>query len=384
MGYTTFFKQPPGYAPFYLRPLQIEEDTPLIHNWVNRDYARYWQMQNTSLEEVKLAYTTITKAKHSKVFMGFYNDKPAFLLECYWVMNDPLGNYYDVRPGDYGFHILVAPADEPIRHFTWQVFTVIIDFMFTDPAVERLVVEPDARNEKIHALNKRAGFEYQKIIELPQKQAWLAFCTRAQYAAAKQTVAAVDPYVFTKQIAGMGAFSFRPLHLDKDILLIHHWVNKEYAQYWQMQNTSIEQVRSAYTTITQARHSNAFMGFYNDKPAFLWESYWAVNDPIGKYYDVQPGDYGLHLLVAPVEQAIHHFTFHILKTIIDFMLTNPSVQRLLVEPDVRNEKMHVLTRRVGFEYGERIKLPHKTAWLAFCTREQYATHPPTYHLETIK
>jgi RimJ/RimL family protein N-acetyltransferase len=365
-----FRKQPVGYAPFHLRPLQIEEDTPVIHNWVNREYARYWQMQNTTLEEVKTAYVTITKAKHSKVFMGFYDNQPAFLLECYWVMNDPLGKYYDARSGDYGFHILVAPADKPIKNFTWQIFTVIIDFMLTNAAVERLVVEPDVRNEKIHLLNKRAGFEYQRIIELPHKKAWLAFCTRQQYTAAKNAA----HYVFTKQIIGLGAFSFRPLQIENDIPLIHNWVNREYARYWQMQNTSVDQVKSAYTTITQAKHSNAFMGFYNDQPAFLWESYWAMNDLIGKYYDVQQGDYGLHLLVAPVETPIHHFTFHILKTIIDYMLTNPSVQRLVVEPDVRNEKMHVLTKRVGFEYHEKIQLPQKTAWLAFCTREQYVVN----------
>lgn len=368
-----FRKQPEGYAPFYIRPLDIEEDVPLIHNWVNRSYARYWQMQHTTVEEVKAAYIAITKEKHSKVFMGFYNDQPAFLLECYWVMNDPLGKHYEVHPGDYGFHILVAPAEAPIRNFTWQVFTVIIDFMLENAAVKRLVVEPDTRNDKIHLLNKRAGFEYQKVIVLPQKKAYLAFCTREQYEAAK-LAEQLPGYLYSKAVDGLGTFSFRALDVEKDIVLIHNWVNRDYAQYWQMQHTTPEQVKQSYTAITQARHSQAYMGFYNHQPAFLWESYWAMNDPIARYYDVQEGDYGLHLLVAPVETPVHQFTFHILKTIIDYMLTNEKVSRLIVEPDVRNEKMHVLTRRVGFEYREQIKLPQKTAYLAFCTRQQYAAH----------
>jgi len=354
---------------FSLRPLQLEQDIPVIHDWVNREYARYWQMQNTTIEEVRTAYNSITQAKDTKVLMGFYKGKPAFLLECYWVKNDPLGNYYDALPGDFGFHILVAPAEKPVHNFTWNVFTVIIDYMLSDPAVERLVVEPDVRNEKIHILNKRAGFEYQKIISLPQKQAWLAFCTREQYAAAKSAGSSQLPYIYSQ-----GNFSFRPLQIACDIPLIHNWVNREYAQYWQMQKTTIEQVRVAYTTITQARHAHAFMGFYNDVPAFLWESYWAMNDPIGKYYDVQEGDYGLHLLVAPPDKTIHGFTLHILKTIMDYMLSDDAVNRLIVEPDIRNEKMHILTQRVGFEYGQQITLPHKKAWLAFCTREQYMTH----------
>ncbi|WP_298739704.1 GNAT family N-acetyltransferase [uncultured Chitinophaga sp.] len=377
---------PVGSGPFLLRPLQMEEDIPVIHNWVNREYARYWQMQDSSLDDVRSAYTKITQTKGSRVFMGFYMDQPAFLLECYWVMNDPLGAYYDARIGDYGFHILVAPADQPIHNFTWHVFTTIIDFMLSDPTVERLVVEPDVRNNKIHVLNKRAGFAYQKIIDLPQKQAYLAFCTREQYAAARkadlqnQQKDATPGSLYTKHVPGLGNFSFRPLQIDEDIALIHNWVNLDYARYWQMQHTTIEQVTAAYTTITQAKHSHAFMGFYNNTPAFLWESYQAVNDPIGKYYEAREGDYGLHLLVAPVETPIHHFTLHILKTIIDFMLTNPAVERLIVEPDVRNEKMHVLTKRVGFEYQQEIQLPQKTAYLAFCTRAQYAAHDLSFQL----
>lgn len=53
--------------------------------------------------------------------------------------------------------------------------------MFSDARVSRIVVEPDVRNEKIHILNKRAGFEYQQIIDLPNKTAYLGFCTREQY-----------------------------------------------------------------------------------------------------------------------------------------------------------------------------------------------------------
>jgi putrescine N-hydroxylase len=176
-----FVKQIPGLGDFHLRSLQVPGDIPLIHDWVTRDYAKYWGMQGKSIKEVEAAYVKILE--HSQVLMGFHNNKAAFLLERYWPMEDEVGKYYDVQPGDHGMHILVAPADQPISNFTWQVFTVIIDFIFSDERVKRIVVEPDVRNEKIHILNKRAGFEYQKIIELPNKRAYLGFCTREQYLA---------------------------------------------------------------------------------------------------------------------------------------------------------------------------------------------------------
>jgi RimJ/RimL family protein N-acetyltransferase len=81
-------------------------------------------------------------------------------------------------------HILIAPPRERLPDFTWHVFTVILDFLFSDPAVERIVVEPDANNDAIHRLNRRAGFRYQGNIPLPEKTASLAFCTREDYQAA--------------------------------------------------------------------------------------------------------------------------------------------------------------------------------------------------------
>ncbi|HKX30398.1 MAG TPA: GNAT family N-acetyltransferase [Blastocatellia bacterium] len=177
-----FSKYIPELGEFNLRPLRISEDLPTIHDWVNREYARYWGMVGHSREAVQSAYEKILT--QAQVFIGFYRDQPAFLLECYWALEDQVGKYYEAQPGDYGMHILVAPTNHPLSDFTWHVFTVILDFMFSDSAVDRIVVEPDVRNEKIHVLNRRAGFEYQKVIELPNKTAYLAFCTRKQYGAA--------------------------------------------------------------------------------------------------------------------------------------------------------------------------------------------------------
>ena len=48
------------------------------------------------------------------------------------------------------------------------------------------VVEPDVRNEKIHRLNRRAGFQDHGVVELATKRALLALCTRRQYCDALQ------------------------------------------------------------------------------------------------------------------------------------------------------------------------------------------------------
>jgi RimJ/RimL family protein N-acetyltransferase len=181
-----FIKTIPGLGVFELRPLDMELDIPLIHNWVNRDYAVYWEMNGFSVEEVKNTYYNIQEK--AQVYIGKFNNNVAFLLECYNPEDDIVGKYYESQKGDKGMHILVAPSEKPIPNFTWNIFTVILDFIFSDGKNQRIVVEPDARNHKIHLLNKRAGFVFQRVLDLPHKQAHLEFCTREDYYKALQQV----------------------------------------------------------------------------------------------------------------------------------------------------------------------------------------------------
>lgn len=181
-----FVKTIPGLGVFELRPLDMELDIPIIHNWVNRDYAVYWEMNGFSVEEVKNTYYNIQEK--AQVYIGKFNNNVAFLLECYNPEDDIVGKYYESQKGDKGMHILVAPSEKPIPNFTWNIFTVILDFIFSDGKNQRIVVEPDARNHKIHLLNKRAGFVFQRVLDLPHKQAHLEFCTREDYYKALQQV----------------------------------------------------------------------------------------------------------------------------------------------------------------------------------------------------
>ncbi|WP_268846267.1 GNAT family N-acetyltransferase [Flavobacterium aestivum] len=181
-----FVKTIPGLGVFELRPIDLDTDIPLLHNWVNRDYAVYWGMNGFSLQEVYDSYSKILEK--TDVYMGIFNDEVSFLLECYNPEEDTIGEYYQVKKGDKGMHILVAPFEKSISNFTWSIFTVILDFIFCDANNQRVIVEPDARNHKIHLLNKKAGFVFQKIVELPHKKAHLEFCTRKDYYKALQSI----------------------------------------------------------------------------------------------------------------------------------------------------------------------------------------------------
>ncbi|NKX54984.1 GNAT family N-acetyltransferase [Arthrobacter mobilis] len=166
---------------FGFRPVDPDADAALLHSWVILDYARFWGMQSATVGQVASEYAQLQASGHHRAYLGLEGGTPAFLMERYDPARSPLHGLYDGQPGDAGMHLLVSPPRLPRRGFTTAVMTAVMDELFADPAVARVVVEPDAANHKIHALNARVGFRKQALVRLPDKVAWLSLCTRRQY-----------------------------------------------------------------------------------------------------------------------------------------------------------------------------------------------------------
>ncbi|MFD8143464.1 GNAT family N-acetyltransferase [Streptomyces sp. NPDC059708] len=181
---TLFTRTDPVLGAFSIRPLDPFSDAELLHTWVTDPKAAFWMMQDATLPDVEREYVRITAHEHHQAFLGFHEDRPAFLMESYDPAHLELVGLYDARPGDVGMHFLVAPTDTPVSGFTRAVITTVMAALFADPATERVVVEPDVRNTAVHALNEAVGFVPEGPVTKPEKEALLSFCTRAQFEAA--------------------------------------------------------------------------------------------------------------------------------------------------------------------------------------------------------
>ncbi|WP_405662696.1 acetyltransferase [Streptomyces sp. NBC_01166] len=159
-------------------------DTELVHEWVTHPRAAFWMMGDARLEDVEREYTAIAAHPHHDAFIGLHDGRPAFLMERYDPTEVELKGLYDAEPGDVGMHFLVAPPETPVHGFTRAVITTVMETLFADPRVRRVVVEPDVTNTAVHALNKAVGFEVVREITKPEKQALLSTCTREQFEAA--------------------------------------------------------------------------------------------------------------------------------------------------------------------------------------------------------
>jgi hypothetical protein len=167
-----------------IEPLDHHTHAHLLHAWVTHPRSVYWEMQGLDVDEVVAAYDDLAADPHHDCWLGRVHGEPAFLVETYDPARAAASEVRD-RPelaaGDLGMHVLVAPpadGEDPVPGFTRRCFAATMTHCFDDPAVSRVVVEPDARNAGIRRLNAEAGFTVLAEVPLSTKTAALSACTR--------------------------------------------------------------------------------------------------------------------------------------------------------------------------------------------------------------
>lgn len=138
-----------------------------------------------------------------------------------------------------------------------------------------------------------------------------------------------------------------------------------------MQDATLTDVEREYVRITAHEHHQAFLGLHEGRPAFLMERYDPARLELVGLYHAQPGDVGMHFLVAPTDTPLPGFTRAVITTVMAALFADPATERVVVEPDVRNTAVHVLNEAVGFVPEGPVTKPEKEALLSFCTRAQF-------------
>jgi len=169
------------------------------------------------------------------------------------------------------------------------------------------------------------------------------------------------------------AFSFRTVDPETDAVLLHDWFTGPAASFWGRQDASVEDVAREHRAIAATPHREASLGMTDDGPVFLCERYDPARHELASHYDVHPGDVGVRFLVSPATEPVPGFPTAVVRAVMRLLFTDPSVSRVVAEPDVRNHEAHRLNELVGFEVDRTVHLSDKDASLSFCTPEQFET-----------
>ena len=171
----------PGWGRLRLVQVVPADDVDLIHGWVSEERARFWGMGSHTRAQVLEIYEFLDGLATHHAYLIELAGEPVGLFQTYEPLHDPVGEAYPALPGDIGMHLLLAPPSRHLPHFTPVLASALIRFMFSDPAKDRVIVEPDARNAKAIKRLRATCFELGPVIRLADKDAQLALLTRTRF-----------------------------------------------------------------------------------------------------------------------------------------------------------------------------------------------------------
>jgi siderophore synthetase component len=196
-------------ATVTIRPLDVDRDTVRIHEWLTRPRAHYWLMTDLDENEVRTYLDCIRDSADDAGWIGSVDDIDCFYVETYTPDSLIPQNVVATGPADIGMHLLVAPPAGPAVHgLTDRIMAEVIDFCLRSVdqggrGAERVIVEPDARNDAIIEKNRAAGFtpitEATIMMGEIEKLALVSVCARADFEAS-----ALAPFVTAARTSHVG------------------------------------------------------------------------------------------------------------------------------------------------------------------------------------
>jgi siderophore synthetase component len=208
-------------AKVTIRPLDVDRDATQLHEWLTYPRAKYWMMTDLDQAGVRAYLEGIRDSADDDGWVGSLDGNDCFYVETYTPDSLIPQSVLATGAGDIGMHLLVAPpAGFAVHGLTGRIMAEVIDFC-TRPAdqggraADRVVVEPDARNEAIIEKNRAAGFtpvtEATIMMGEIAKQGLVSVCTRTDFEAS-----ALAPLVGTGEGEGSATVPAAYAHLNAD------------------------------------------------------------------------------------------------------------------------------------------------------------------------
>ncbi|MBO0924590.1 acetyltransferase [Cellulomonas sp. zg-ZUI199] len=158
--------------------LDLDADVPLLHAWCTARGTAFWGLGGLSVDELRETYAVVDAMTHHHALLVRVDGTSVALVQAYEPALDPVGEVYDVQPGDLGAHLLIgARPPRSVAGYAPRVVREMTRVLMDRTGATRIVGEPDARNVAMLRVLERAGFTLGPEVDLPTKRARLAFCS---------------------------------------------------------------------------------------------------------------------------------------------------------------------------------------------------------------
>lgn len=158
-----------GYE-LMIKPLWPERDVKIIHQWAKDPYASQFCWIKGSLQELRRHYEMFMTSGHGYSFMCFMVHRPMAHFDLYHIDDSEIKDLYDAQPDDHWIRIWMAPGRDELPRLSVNVMITCLSYLFT-LSIDRVIMDPDVKDEKANKWFKLAGFQFIKKVSMPYRQA---------------------------------------------------------------------------------------------------------------------------------------------------------------------------------------------------------------------
>ncbi|WP_435106249.1 GNAT family N-acetyltransferase [Arhodomonas sp. AD133] len=179
--------------------------------------------------------------------------------------------------------------------------------------------------------------------------------------------------LYRRYIPWLGrTFSFRSVDVDRDLDLIHDWMNDPVVARFFQEDGSLDEHRRYLERTEKDPHIYSMIASLGDRPFGYFEVYWAKENRVAPYYDAHDYDRGWHVLIGDSEMRGKAYATAWLTSISHYLfLDEPRTQRIVGEPDVGHTQQIRNLDRSGYAKIKAFDFPHKRAMLVMMLRERF-------------
>ncbi|WP_418277898.1 GNAT family N-acetyltransferase [Isoptericola jiangsuensis] len=184
----------------------------------------------------------------------------------------------------------------------------------------------------------------------------------------------------------VGDLTLSPARGD-DAATLQSWLAHPASAAWHMGDLGVAEVREHLALLTTDPDQAAWLVRLDGVPVAYTETYDPAHVLLTDVHDAEPGDVGMHLLVAPPPAdggRRSGLTDAVMTAVVRFCLApadrgGRGGSRVVVEPDVANAAIAAKNAAAGFRVLREVEVTDgghtKTAALSVCTRADHAASP---------
>lgn len=182
----------------------------------------------------------------------------------------------------------------------------------------------------------------------------------------RRTALAGAPEATVSAGAAPGLLAVEPVVPERDAAVVQSWLAHPASSWWEMGDLDVDGVRDYLTGVQADPAQAAWLGRRDGEPCFLVETYDPAAVLLTDVWAAEPGDVGMHLLVAsvPAGGRVHGLTSAVMRAVVVHCRDVLGARRVVVEPDVRNTAVQAKNAEVGFRALRQVDVDGKRALLS--------------------